>query len=664
MSKYDSIFQPLKIGGMTLSNRIVMVAMGIHTPRLVREDCTYTEEGADYFIERTKGGTGLIVTGALQVQDRFETIGHCVTRVRDSFIKNSQYLLDGVHSNGGKIVAQLSAGSGRTAPYWLIKNAVIAPSDGLPNVWKPDFKHRALTHEEIKFYIASFADAAEIVKLAGYDGVELHAIHEGYLMDQFTMECTNHRTDEYGGSLENRLRFPCEIIAAIKERCGEDFPVMVRYSVRSMMKGFNQGALPGETFKEFGRDLEESKKVAKLLEEAGADALDADNGSYDSWWWAHPPVYMPKACNLEDCAAIKKEVSIPVICAGRFDNPDLVAESIADGRVDAVGMARPLLADPQWGNKVRKGEVDDIRPCISCHAGCLARIFEGKDMCCALNPTVGREKAYAIRPAEQKKKILVIGGGIAGMEAARVSALRGHSVILCERKDKLGGVFVAAAAPEFKEDEKRLLAWYPKQLKNLGVEIRLGCEVTPELIEAVRPDEIFLATGASAKQLRIPGMTDNNTMTAVEALLGQKNPGKNVVVVGGGLTGCEIAYEFSKHGKKVAVVELQKDILTVPGLSAANRNMLLHMLPAAHIDVYKESKLAEIRTSTALVDTPSGRQEIPADSVVLSVGYNCDTELYSKIKDMKVPIHNIGDSNKVSNLLDAVWGSYEAAMQV
>ncbi len=212
------------------------------------------------------------------------------------------------------------------------------------------------------------------------------------------MECTNNRTDQYGGSLENRLRFAKEILEAIKGECGQDFPVMVRYSVRSMMKGFNKGAIPGEDFVEFGRGIEESAKVAKMLQDIGYDALDADNGTYDSWWWAHPPVYMPEACNLDDCKYIKQFVDIPVICAGRMEDPNIGEEAIANGDIDAVGLARPLLADPEWANKVQSGHAEEIRPCISCHVGCLGRLFQAKDMCCALNPAVCREKEYELKP--------------------------------------------------------------------------------------------------------------------------------------------------------------------------------------------------------------------------------------------------------------------------
>ena len=287
--------------------------------------------------------------------------------------------------------------------------------------------------------------------------MEIHAVHEGYLLDQFAIANTNFRDDCYGGTLENRLRFATDIIRGIKEECG-DYPVAVRYSVVSKMKGFNRGALPEEEYEEFGRDYQESIRAAKILEEAGCDMLDADNGSYDAWYWAHPPVYMKKACNLEDCAFLRRHVSIPVVCAGRMDDPQVAAEAINKGQIDGIGIARQFLADAEWVSKLRQGHAEQIRPCIACHNGCLGRLVEGEGLSCALNPACMQERKYAVTAAEQKRNVLVAGGGIAGMEAARVCAMRGHKVMLCEKSDRLGGAFIAAAAPSFKEDDKSMSA--------------------------------------------------------------------------------------------------------------------------------------------------------------------------------------------------------------
>ena len=314
--------------------------------------------------------------------------------------------------------------------------------------------HREMTKEEIHERVEAFGKLAKMCKDAGIDGVEVHAVHEGYLLDQFAISAMITRTDEYGGSLENRLRFTCEIIQEIKRVCGKDYPVTVRYSVASRMKGWNQGALPGEDYKEFGRSLEESPKAAQILEAAGCDALNADNGTYDSWYYPHPPVYMPLACNLPECEYIKNFVNIPVICAGRMHDPVSASEAVASGKIDAIGLARPLLADPQWPNKAQAGDLDNIRPCISCHVGCMGEV--------------------------------------------------------------LGGAFIAAAAMDFKEMDRSLLNWYRTQMKNSNVDIRMNTVADQETIAAMNPDEVIIAVGASEKSLPIKGF--EHTVTVVEAL--------------------------------------------------------------------------------------------------------------------------------------------------
>lgn len=314
--------------------------------------------------------------------------------------------------------------------------------------------HREMTKEEIRERVEAFGKLAKMCKDAGIDGVEVHAVHEGYLLDQFAISAMITRTDEYGGSLENRLRFTCEIIQEIKRVCGKDYPVTVRYSVASRMKGWNQGALPGEDYKEFGRSLEESPKAAQILEAAGCDALNADNGTYDSWYYPHPPVYMPLACNLPECEYIKNFVNIPVICAGRMHDPVSASEAVASGKIDAIGLARPLLADPQWPNKAQAGDLDNIRPCISCHVGCMGEV--------------------------------------------------------------LGGAFIAAAAMDFKEMDRSLLNWYRTQMKNSNVDIRMNTVADQETIAAMNPDEVIIAVGASEKSLPIKGF--EHTVTVVEAL--------------------------------------------------------------------------------------------------------------------------------------------------
>lgn len=676
---YNHLFSPVKIGPVEIPNRIALLPMGVFSPRMMNSDGSYTKDGADYYIERAKGGTGLIITGLVPLPPG----GHLPSIMNnpDTYVENMKYLADGVHKYGSKVFIMISALSGRSG----------APGDPAPsataNVWDPRGIQREMTVEEIHDYVKWFAKGAKLAKEAGIDGVEIHAVHEGYLLDQFTISAFNQRTDEYGGSLENRLRFPCEIVQAIKAECGKDFPVSLRYSVVSKTKDFNRGAVPGEEFKEFGRDYEESAKVAKMLQDAGYDMLDCDNGTYDAWYWPHPPVYMPKALNLEDVAYLKKYIDIPVICGGRFDNPELADRSIAEGKIDMMGMGRPLLADPELGNKFKEGRLDDIRPCISCHFGCLARIFQidyaklaTKDISCALNPRCGMENHYNITPADEKKKIAVVGGGIAGMEAARVLALRGHSVDLYEKDDKLGGVFIAAAAFDFKDDDRRLIEWYRKQMKDTGVKVKLNTEFKPK--DKIGYDEIIVATGASARKLAVPGFDSPNVRYAAEFLLNQDVKDQNVVVIGGGLTGCEIAYDLARKNKKVTLVEAMPTIMNVEGLSAANYNCLRDLMDYYKVDILTNSQVVQYADGKAFVEITTYNQPnikdrafthslqgvhkitkpIEADTVIVSVGYISNQDLYNTIKDEHV--HLLGDADHPSNLMNCIWTAFETCLKI
>lgn len=677
---YNNLFSPVKIGNVEIPNRIALMPMGVFSPRLMRNDGSYTKDGADYYIERAKGGTGLIITGLVPLPPmgaHFPSINNNI----DTYTENMKYLADGIHKYGSKVFIMISALSGRSG----------APGDpapsATPNVWDPRGVQREMSVEEIHQYVKWFGIGAKAAQEAGIDGVEIHAVHEGYLLDQFTISAFNNRTDEYGGSLENRLRFPIEIVQEIKKVCGKDFPVSLRYSVVSKTKAFNRGAVPGEEFEEFGRTMEESRKIVKMLEEAGYDMLDCDNGTYDAWYWPHPPVYMPKALNLEDVAEIKKEVNIPVICAGRFDDPALADKSIAEGKIDMMGMGRPLLADPDLGNKFKDGRLDDIRPCISCHFGCLSRIFQvdyekmaTKDISCALNPRCGMENHYNIVPADVKKKIAIVGGGIAGMEAARVSALRGHQVDLYEKNNELGGIFIAAAAFDFKEDDRKLIQWYRKQMKDTGVNVKLNTEFKVEDQEGY--DEIIVATGASEKKLNTQGFDCANVRYATDVLMNQNITDQNVVIIGGGLTGCELAYDLARKNKKVTVVEMLPTIMNVEGLSAANYNCLADLMEYYKVDILKNSKVVKYEGGKAYVEVTTYNQPnikerafsqalqgvrrvikpIDADTIIVSVGYTPNQDLYNSIKADHV--HLLGDAQNPSNLMTCIWDAYKLCLEI
>ena len=433
------------------------------------------------------------------------------------------------------------------------------------------------------------------------------------------------------------------------------------------MKGFCEGAMPGEEYTEVGRSMAESERAAKYLEDAGYDMLNADNGTYDSWYWAHPPMYMPENCNLEDVAHIKQFVDIPVVCAGRMD-VETGARAVADGRIDAVGVARQFLVDGEWVTKLIEDRLEDIKPCICCHSGCFnfssskghANTQDLTDTMglsrCALNPKTMQSKKYRVKPAKKKKNIAVIGGGIGGMEAAILLSKRGHSVTLYEKSDKLGGVFIAAAAPSFKEKDRDLIAWYIREVGKHPIEVRMNTEVKD--VDALGADEVIVATGAVAKRVPISGA--EKAVEAVDFLLGNKTVGDYPVVIGGGLTGCEIAYELYLQGKSPVIIEMQDDLVTTPGICLANTSYLRDFFKTNKVPVFLETRVKEIGDGeVVLVDKNGEQKTISCDSVIMSVGYN-PAPVAKKGKN----VHVIGDAAKVGNLRSVIWGAWDVCMKL
>ncbi len=580
-----------------------------------------------------------------------------------NFIKTAKLMTERVHAYGAKMFIQLSAGFGRVSIPTIVGTTAVAPS-AIPHRWIPGVTCRPLTIEEIRTYIAKFADSAEICRKAGFDGVEIHAVHEGYLLDQFAISFFNYRTDEYGGSLENRLRFATDIVKVIKGRCGQDFPVSLRYSLKSFIKDWLKGGLPGEEFEEKGRDIPEGIEAARILERAGYDAFNGDVGCYEAWYWNHPPMYQEKGLYLPYNEILKKTVSVPVITAGRMDNPDLASRAIAEGKTDMIGLARPLLADPELPNKIKSGQVSKIRPCLSCQEGCMGRLARFASISCAVNPACGREKEYGIEPGGKKRKVMIIGGGVAGMEAARVAAVRGHEVQLYEAGKALGGVVIAGGVPDFKEDDRALIAWYEGQLKDLGVKVNLGKRIERDGIASSKADTVVVATGAKAKPLRIAGA--KNVYSATDVLLGKADPGESVLIVGGGLVGCETALWLAEKGKRVTIVELLDGLLKCAGpLCHANGDMLLGLLSFKNVEVITGARVVEERPEGFVIETGGrGAKIVKADCAVAAIGYDPETSLYDSVKDQISDIHLTGDAQQVQNIMYAIWGAYEIARNI
>ncbi len=662
--KYQKLFTPVKVGSITLKNRFAMAPMG--PLGLGDSEGGWNQRGIDYYTERAKGGTGLIITGVTFADQKVELQNQSIIPISTynpvHFIRTSKEMTERIHAYGSKIFLQISGGFGRvTIPTNLGEFPPIAPSE-IPHRWL-DKMCRSITKEEIRSIVHDIGEGAYNAKRGGFDGIQIHAVHEGYLIDQFAISMFNLRTDEYGGSLENRLRFAKEIVEEIKRRCGADFPVTLRFSVKSMIKDWREGALPGEEFEEKGRDVEEGLEAAKLLASYGYDALDTDVGTYDSWWWNHPPMYQEKGLYRNYCKMVKEVVDVPVFCAGRMDDPDMALEAIETGVCDVIDMGRPLLADPDYVNKLRSGRIGEIRPCISCHEGCMGRIAEYSMINCAVNPRAARERFTAYEPVYRKKKVLVVGGGVAGCEAARTLAIRGHEPVFYEKGSRLGGNLIPGGAPKFKEDDIALADWYARELERLEVPVHLNTEVKKEDVLAAGYDTVIIATGSTPKVF--PLGDDEKVFTASEVLLKEKDPGESTVVVGGGLVGCETALWLAQEGKKVTIVEALDKIMAVNGpLCHANKDMLERLLPFNNVDIICSARVTGYKDGKLNISLADGDQQIPCDSVILSVGYReCDS-LYHELEFDVPEIYLLGDAKKVANIMYAIWDSFEVANHI
>ncbi len=688
-SKYNALFTPWRIGNVEIPNRIVQCSMGGTSLFGWMEPSHLDKEAAYFLLNRAQDGVGLILPGMQCIKDPIG--GRWLYQNNKMFKDLKEYMVE-FHKTGSKLFIQLAAGMGRsmaiTKPMVaLLKHPILgklaspvadldyitASASATPNRWYDEIKSRPMTIKEIHDQVEAFAKTSKKLMDAGVDGVEIHAVHEGYLLDQFTISNMNYRTDEYGGSFENRFRFPVEIVQAIKAACGDDFPVSLRYSVVSKTKDWGKGAMPYEKdFKEFGRDMEESEKAIKYLADAGYDMFNCDNGTYDAWYWAHPPQYMPDNCNLEYVEHIKKFTDKPVVCAGRMD-PVKAAEEIEAGKLDAVAIARQNLVDHDWIHKIKEGHEDEIKPCIRCHNGCFNMAkFAGTPNVqhfndsmhlarCALNPTTMQHTRYKIVPTKNPKKVAIIGGGIGGMECALVLKQRGHIPTIFEKTDELGGLFLTASAMTFKENDKELIRWYKNEIEKQGIDVRFNTEIN-DLGVLRGYDDIIVASGSVPRMMpSIKGF--DKALTFTQVLKDKVDVGDKVLFIGGGQSSCEAAYDMLLNfGKHPIIVEYAGDLVAAQATCLANTSFLRDAMEYHKVPVYLHSTVTEITDKGCTVkNVETGETTfVECDSVVNGIGF-VPTPVGGK--DNK-KAYRVGDCVAIGNLRTVIWRAWDVCMKI
>jgi len=636
MAQYEKLFEPITIKSMTLPNRIIMPALTVNVAIGAVNDAAIA-----YYERRARGGAGMLVVG---ISGIVPGLLQGLDMASDDRIEGHKKLMDAIHKHGTKTSIQLWH-PGRYELTFLSKRESISASDVAPPIFSRQ-KPRPLEIEEIKQLVEDFSEAARRSRDAGYDSVEFIA-SAGYLIAQFMSPLTNLRTDEYGGSLENRARFGKEIIEAARKKLGDDFPIWIRMVGDELIPG--------------GNKIDDMKQFAAIWEEAGADAFNVTAG----WHESRTPMLtmnVPRGGYVWMAEGIKSALKhAPVAASNRINSPDIAEEAIKEGRADMVSLGRALVCDPDFPNKAKEGKAHLIRRCIAC-MNCLDSLFSGTKTSCSLNPEACNEELGDIKPAAEKKKVVVIGGGPAGCEAARTAKLRGHDVVLFEKQDKLGGQLnLAAQTPDFGEFEL-LPEYYTATLKELSVDVRLGAEATPESIEAEKPDVIIYAAGAVPVIPPIPGVELGHVMDGWDILRGAQVKGDNIVVIGGGGTGCDVSMHLAHQKKNVTQVEMLPKI--GHNIGPGSKWVVLQTLKELGVRQMTNFKVSEIKPGEVVGEIDGNQETIPADAVVLAIGSKPQRDLYDKIKDGKAPVKGVGDAVEPKKIVNAVHDAYNAAREI
>ena len=645
MSKlFPHVFAPGKIGTLTLKNRVVKAPQSSGMSNM---DGTVSERLVRYYRDQAAGGAGLIVVEYAYVDDIGAKSAHCHLGISNNeHIPGLAWLAENIKEMGAAAGIQIEH-CGRQK--FLGTQPICAPSAlPWPKLWDQygvQSVPHVLTIEEIQDIVHAFGDSALRAKQAGFELVEIHGAH-GYLLTNFFSPHTNHRTDLYGGSLENRMRIYVEIVRDVRKKVGPDFPVTIRLS--------------GTDYEPDGFPIEDTIELAKVLEREGIDAFHISGGDHHTMIHQVSPMAMSVCHNTWAAEAIKKVVSVPVIASGSITLPEYAEEIIASGKGDFVGLGRPLWADPEWPNKAAADHPEDIRPCIRCNEGCLERtFFHYKAITCALNPVVSREGELKITPAPVKKKAAVVGGGAAGMEAARVLKLRGHDVTVYEEKPENGGLLHEAAAPEFKADIRPFMKYQITALEKLGVPV---IREKADAAKLAGYDVVICATGSLPIIPKIPGVEKPIAVDCLSAINGAKPVGKKVVVIGGGLVGTETALDLAENGHSVTLVEMlpkiMKDVAVTDFLAYSER------IAKTDMRVLTETRLEEVLDNGARVSSKKGEEILEADTVILALGLKAEQGLYNELLAAGKEVYLAGDAVKAGKIFDAIHTAYRVAIRI
>ncbi|MGC9334309.1 MAG: FAD-dependent oxidoreductase [Anaerolineae bacterium] len=649
----DVLFQPLTIGGLRLPNRAMMTTVKLGYGTL---QGGVNERHIAFYVRRAEGGTGLLTTEPLYIHLTGREIPTQLGIHDDALIPGLRRLTDAVHTAGGRIMAHINH-AGRVAnPKLVPEGQLVSASD----VFCPanQAKPRPLSLEEIRLYVKYFGEAAGRACKAGFDAIEIPFSH-GYLIHQFLSPHTNHRHDEYGGSLENRMRFGREVIGAVREVVGTSCPIVVRMNSQDHVEG--------------GLTIDDAEVIASSLEDLGVDALSVTSGTMcESVAYCLYPIGTPKAALLPMAARIRRRVSIPVAVAGRIRTPDVAREALSLGQADWIGLGRPLLADPDWMKKTEIGDEVAILRCAACHQGCLAELRQGRGTGCLFNPLTGRESEVKITPAREPRRVMVAGGGPAGMEAAIIAAQRGHHVTLYERDGLLGGRFREAAQVPYKEEFADLIRYQRVQLQRTGVEVRLNTTVVPETVIAKDPDAVVLAIGAEPIIPPFPGLKETQWVTAYDLLDGRAEvTTPTAFIVGAGTAGMEVAEYLAGHGIRSIVVKRKPEI--GGKLDPLARALLLRRLESLGVEVRAGIEVVRFETDkqgkTTVIARPWPRQDraselrFPAETVILAMGLRPDRSLADALAE-RPDVYIIGDYVEAREALEAVREGMEAGLQI